>query len=55
MTNLKLYYKALPKSRLEFLAAQLFLNRLSAPSSLNKNIGIVCTAHNRLSENRFEV
>ena len=35
--------------------AQLFLNRMFAPSSLDLKIGIPCTDLNRLSENRREI
>ena len=38
-----------------FHVAQLFLNRISAPSSLDLQIGIVSTVRNRLSENRYEI
>ena len=37
------------------LAAQLFLNRISAPSSLNLQIGIASIVRNRVSKNRCEI
>ena len=46
-----MHYETLRKPWLRFLAAQLFLNRISAPSSLDLMIGTVC---NRLSKNRCE-
>ena len=44
ITNLAMRYKTICKPRLGFLAAQLFLNRMSAP------IGIACSVFNCLSE-----
>ena len=48
ITNLTMRYKTI-------LVAQLFLNRMSAPSFLDLKIGIACTDLNRLSENRCEI
>ena len=55
LDNKFLYYKMLHKPWLGFLAAYLFLNGISAPSSLDLQIGIVSTVRNRLSENRCEM
>ena len=43
------------KPCLGFLVAELFVSRISAPSSLGLQIGIVSTIWNRLSENRSEM
>ena len=55
LDNKFLYYKTLHKPLLGFLAAQLLLNRISAPSSLDLQIGYVSTVRNRLRENRCEM
>ena len=55
MANLTMSYKTIRKSRLRSLAARLFQNHMSAISSLDLNIGIVCTFQNRVSENISEI
>ena len=55
ITNLRMRYKTLHKPWLGFLVAQLFLNRMSATSSLDLQIIIVWAVCNRLSENRCEM
>ena len=55
LNNKFLYYKTLHKPWLGFPAAQLFLNRVSAQSSLDLQIAMASTVRNRLSENRCEM
>ena len=55
LDNKFLYYKTLQIPSLGLLAAQVFLNHISAPSSLDLQISIISTARNRLRENRCEM
>ena len=55
LDNKFLYYKTLHKPYLGFPAAQLFLNRISAQSSLDLQIGMASTVPNFLTENRCEM
>ena len=55
LDNKCLYYKTLQKNKLGFPAAQLFLNRISAQSSLDLQIGMASAVRNLLSENRCQM